>query len=213
MLEKLGTSQATTISRPNRPVVAEIDRLLKKNVSPIFAEIGVGVGATTLAVAKILDNVGEIHIFDFEQSVSELKSDLASLGFNNVVAYGNTEKYWDSYHWNFAKLLSDGANEIFDVIYIDGAHTYLHDALAFFMCDRLLKVGGAMIFDDWNWSFSQSRWMKGVRDNFMTEEQINNQQIGYLLNTLVKNHIGYEEALQNEVFRKIASTTKPTSVS
>lgn len=105
-------------------------------------------------------------------------------------------------------MLRDGVAERFDIIYIDGAHTYLHDALIFFMADRVLKVGGLMIFDDWNWKFAVSEYMKNVRHNYMTDEQINSQQIGYFIKTLVNNHIGYETLLDNEVYRKIASTTK-----
>lgn len=208
MLEKLGLPESRTISVPKPSVLDAMRFLVKNNPNPIFAEFGVGIGATTLEVAKIMNNAGEIHIFDFHESVQELKSDLHWRGFTNVHAHGNTAKYWDSYHWSLAAMLRDGVAEKFDIIYIDGAHTYLHDALIFFMADRVLKIGGLMIFDDWNWKFAVSEYMKNVRHNYMTDEQINSQQIGYFIKTLVNNHIGYETLLDNEVYRKIASTTK-----
>lgn len=209
MLERLGGADARTISTPKRSVLETLS-LIKQHVpEPVFAEFGVGVGATTLEVAKILNNDGELHIFDFDDSVHELHRDLFELGYTNVVPHGNTEKYWDSYHWNVAQMLRAGDHERFDLIYIDGAHTYLHDALLFFMADRLLKVRGFLIFDDWNWSYSISQYMKDVRHNYMTEDQIESNQIGFLLETLVETHLAYETVRPKEVYRKLLSTSRP----
>ncbi|WP_339756941.1 class I SAM-dependent methyltransferase [uncultured Hoeflea sp.] len=208
MLEKLNTPQAITVSRPKQTVVNLASELCAWQEHPVLAEIGVGFGATTLEVAKAFDNRGEIHLFDFVESANELKSDLANLGYCNIHAHGNTQKYWDSYHWSLAALLKQGVSERFDIMYIDGAHTYLHDALAFFMCDRLIKVGGVIVFDDWNWKFEQSAYMKRTRHEYMTPEQESSCQVGYVIDTLVKNHIGYEEIEENVVYKKIQSTTK-----
>ena len=38
---------------------------------------------------------------------------------------------------------------IFDYVFIDGAHTWMLDALAFLLVDRLLRVGGYVDFDDY----------------------------------------------------------------
>jgi predicted O-methyltransferase YrrM len=208
MLEKIGSPEAPTLSAPHRSVLDAIRFIKANNADPMFAEFGVGVGATTLEVAKILDNHGEIHIFDFHESVQELRYDLHVRGFTNVHPHGNTNKHWDSYHWSVSKLLEEGKTEQFDLIYIDGAHTYLHDALIFFMADRILKVNGIMIFDDWSWSFSSSQWMKDIRHQFMTDEQINARQIGMFIRDLVDTHVGYEALLPNEVYRKVASTQR-----
>lgn len=209
MLEKIGRPETSTLSAPQQSVVDAISYIKAQNPAPVFAEFGIGIGATTLEVAKILNNSGEIHIFDFHEGVQELRYDLHTRGFTNVFPHGNTGKYWDSYHWSISKLLQAGQEERFDLIYIDGAHTYLHDALAFFMTDRLLKVGGIMIFDDWNWRYADSQYMKDIRHLYMTDEQINSNQIGMFIRELVETHIGYETLLANEVYRKLASTTKP----
>jgi predicted O-methyltransferase YrrM len=210
MLEKIGRPEAATLSIPMQSVVDAISYIKANQHAPVFAEFGVGIGATTLEVAKILNNSGEIHVFDFHENVQELRNDLYTRGFTNVFPHGNTSKYWDSYHWNVSKLLQAGQDERFDLIYIDGAHTYLHDALAFFMCDRLLKVGGIMIFDDWNWRYADSQYMKDIRHLYMTDEQISANQIGMFIRELVETHIGYETLLANEVYRKVASSTKST---
>ncbi len=207
MLEKINTDGHRTISRPDHDVLKAVDSLLKATPAPRIAEIGVGIGATTLPMCELLKGRGEIHIFDFEESVTELANDLADRGFGNVVPHGNTSRYWDSYHWSMHKLMLDpGYVGTFDLVYIDGAHTYLHDALAFFMCDRLLKVGGKMLFDDYSWRFADSRWLRRGRSEYMTEEQEQAMQIKAFIDDLVKTHIGYECYLENKGFTKVMST-------
>ena len=54
-----------------------------------------------------------------------------------------------------ARMLARGRREHFDLIYVDGSHQapdVLLDALLWF---QLLKVGGLLIFDDYNWSLSE----------------------------------------------------------
>jgi len=205
MLEKIGTEGYQTLSRANRYVLQVANQMA--NDRPLgfrFAELGVGVGATTIEVARILSGRGEIHLFDFQESVDELKADLQKQNYLNVIVHGNTDKYWDSYNWVLGKLIeqSDGKT-LFDLVYIDGAHTFVHDALAFFLCDRLLSPGGVMVFDDYDWSFSISTYMQGRRQNYMTDEQIETKQIKMFIDTLVKTHPGYEEIVENNVYRKI----------
>ena len=204
MLEKIGTPGYENISRPAQDVV-NLVKEIKSQHPPIVAEIGIGVGATTLAIAEALENSGHLYIFDFEKSVSEIKSDLAARGFENVTSFGNTTRHWDSYHWNIAELIKNEDIE-FDLIFLDGAHTYLHDALAFFQCDRLLRLGGYIVFDDYGWSYSTSAHMKNKRLEYMTEEQVDSKQIAFFIDTLVRNHVGYEEVWPNRIFRKIAVT-------
>jgi predicted O-methyltransferase YrrM len=212
MLEKIGTPEAPTLSVPHRSVLEAARFIKSNNPAPMVAEFGVGVGATTLELAKILNNSGEIHIFDFHASVQELRFDLFVKGFSNIHPHGNTDKHWDSYHWSVSKMIEEGATEQFDLIYIDGAHTYLHDALIFFMADRILKVNGIMIFDDWSWSFSSSQWMKDIRHQYMTDEQIASKQIGRFIRDLVDTHVGYEALAPNEVYRKVRSTHRPAAL-
>lgn len=211
MLEKISTPGYKTISKADEDVLFHVNRITNTSQPndryPIVGEIGVGIGATTLPMAEILSNYGLIHIFDFETSVRELQADLKQRGFKNIVPHGNTDRYWDSYHWSLAEMIRNPVNnQIFDLIYIDGAHTYLHDALAFFQCDRLLKVGGLMIFDDYNWRYADSNYMKKNRLLYMTQQQVDAFQINMFIEDLVSAHIGYETVKKNKVFRKTLTT-------
>ncbi|MEY9723481.1 putative O-methyltransferase YrrM [Sinorhizobium fredii] len=209
MLEKIGAEGYHTISRPDTEVVSVLKNIMASVENPRVGEFGVGIGATTLPMARLLDGKGEIHVFDFHASVEELVADLKNAGYRNIVPHGNTNRYWDSYHWSLAMMLKEPANlESFDLIYIDGAHTYLHDALAFFMCDRLLKVGGHIYFDDYVWRYADSRYMKDVRNQYMTKEQEEAYQIKMFIDDLVQTHAGYECVLENNGFKKILTTQK-----
>jgi predicted O-methyltransferase YrrM len=212
MLELIGTEEWRTVSKPSEVVLRWLDKKIDLFESVRVAEIGVGIGATTLELARKMKNSGELCVFDYADRANELLQDLKELGFNNVTAYTNSEKHWDSYHWSLSKMIREHQQETFDLIYIDGAHTYLHDALAFFLCDRLLKVGGVMIFDDWYWAYANSKWMADVRDDFMTEEQAKSLQIKMLIEDLIRPHVGYREVERLEVFQKIASTTRAADV-
>ena len=81
MIENLGAPGFETISAPNPNAAAVIQALLSSgDAAPMVAEIGVGIGATTLAMATMLDNRGELHLYDFQDKVAELTADLANLG-------------------------------------------------------------------------------------------------------------------------------------
>jgi len=178
MIEMIGTSGYETISAPNQNSTAVIQALLASgNAAPMIAEIGIGIGATTVAMATLLANRGELHLYNFREKVAELTADLANLGYTTIKGFGNTGRHWDSYNWTLGRMILGGREAVYDYIYIDGAHTFAVDGLAFVLCDRLLKPGGYLEFDDYNWSFAASCWMHENRDQFMTDEQISTPQV------------------------------------
>jgi len=204
MLEKINAPGFETLSKADEVVCENVAALLERGVSdPVVAEIGVGVGATTRELAAILDNRGALHLYDFETKLAELLADLEQLGYTNVVAFGNSTKYWDSYNWSLLRQIEATPEPIYDYVYLDGAHIFQHDALAFFLCDRLLKVGGCIDFDDYFWSVARSKWMSDRRHEYMTNEQIEAQQIKLVVDNLVGPHPRYEEVTAHKVFRKV----------
>ena len=61
-----------------------------------------------------------------------------------------------SYTWYLQRVLRqqlrDGRIEpVFDFVFLDGAHTWDADGLAFLLVDRLLKPGGWILLDDLAW--------------------------------------------------------------
>jgi SAM-dependent methyltransferase len=57
-----------------------------------------------------------------------------------------------TYAWTLFEMLQK--NEQFDVIYVDGHHTFYIDLPAILLADKLLKPGGYLLLDDIGWSLS-----------------------------------------------------------
>jgi hypothetical protein len=65
--------------------------------------------------------------------------------------------------WSLGKLALDrkqktGRFDLFDLVYLDGAHTLMCDAAACAILKLLLKPNGYILFDDMNWTFSRSKY-------------------------------------------------------
>ncbi len=113
----------------------------------------------------------------------------------------------DSYNWSLMRMLeqSDG-RPVFDYVFVDGAHTWAHDALAFLLVDRLLVPGGYVDFDDYRWSLRNSPSMNPQAfpdvEVLYSEEQIDSRQVALVVDLLVRPDSHYEELVENKVFRK-----------
>ncbi len=113
----------------------------------------------------------------------------------------------DSYNWSLMRLLIANPLPIYDYVYLDGAHTWDIDGLAFFLLDRLLKAGGYMDFDDYGWSMATSPTQNPVANprnlDLFTEEQIRASHTTLIVELLVKRDARYREVVGNKIFRKI----------
>jgi predicted O-methyltransferase YrrM len=172
----------------------------------IYAEIGVYEGDTTLRVAEHLAGRGEIHLFDFEDRVAPVAKRLRKAGHRNVIEHPNSRLLLDSYNWSLMQLLTDHDGPVFDYVFIDGAHTWGLDALAFLLADRLLHPGGYVDFDDYGWSLRHSPSMNP--DAFpevvelYTSEQIDEPQVALVVDLLVRRDSRYTEVVPNKIFQK-----------
>ena len=178
-------------------------RLLK------FAEFGVWKGATTGQLARFLDNKGELHLFDYDDTVGELKEKLEQAAFTNVTAWGNSYRYLDLYNWNLRQILENHPHLRFDYIFLDGAHTWAVDALSFLLCDLLLRVGGYFHFDNYGWRLRGSSLdpkRVPATAELYTDAQIDDFQVRAIVDLLVRRSGRYREVVRNCLFQKIAGT-------
>ena len=172
-----------------------------------IAEIGIWKGGTSFQLAKFLDGKGELHLFDYQDIVDETAKNLNDVGFSNIVSWGSSYKYLDSYNWTLMKLMERSTEPIFDFIYMDGAHTWAIDALTFFLCDKLLKPGGYLDFDDYHWTLRNSSLdpLKIPETALLyTDEQIDSKQVKLIVDLLVKRNDGYKQVIENRIYQKIA---------
>lgn len=186
MLELLDDPKQKAISVASSDVVYVLQNLLQKNKSTVVAEIGVGIGATSVEIAKWLSDTGEFHIYDFEDRVVSLKADLENLGYKNLFSHGNTRKKFDGYYWELAKtaikIIEQKKLGMFDFVYLDGAHSFYQDAPAACALKHLVKPGGYLLFDDYKWSFNTSPSMNPevfpeIKE-WYTDEQLETPHIG-----------------------------------
>jgi predicted O-methyltransferase YrrM len=171
-----------------------------------YAEIGVYKGFTATRIAEVLGGEGEIHLFDFEDTVDGVARALRAAGHENVVVHPNSRRLLDSYNWSLMRVLEEHGGPVFDYVFLDGAHTWAHDALAFLLVDRLLVPGGYVDFDDYTWTLRGSPSMNpdvfpDVRELY-SDEQIAARQVAQVVDLLVRPDPRYEEIVADKVFRK-----------
>lgn len=176
-----------------------------------YAELGVYLGDTAEQIADHLAGDGEIHLFDYEDRVDVVAERLRAAGHHNVVAHPNTWRTLDSYNWSLMSVLRQGGAPPFDYVFIDGAHTWAFDALAFLLVDRLLAPGGYVDFDDYHWTLARSPSMRPEAfpptRRLYTDEQIREPQVALVVDLLVRPDGRYEEVVENKIFRKRAEGT------
>ena len=202
--EKVRYPRFTAVGSANEVTVSCIRDFKCNSV----AEIGIYEGYTSVEIAKHLNRIGELHLFDFEDKVSRVRQKIEAAGFSNVKTFGSSYK--------IASLLQLASREagqqdtnspIYDYVFIDGAHTFAIDALTFFLSDRLLKIGGYLDFDDYEWTLAGSSSLRPevfpLTRKLYTREQINCRQVKMIVDALVRKSGRYKEVLSGKVFQKL----------
>jgi predicted O-methyltransferase YrrM len=200
MLERLSDPKFDAISRPCPQAIELTSQVLSTKHMPVIAEIGIGIGATSFALCKLLDHRGEVWFFDFEDRVAELADDLKAAGFHNIRTFGNTRKTFDSYGWTLAVLRrqtqAQHPDGLFDFIYLDGAHVCHHDAFATSCAKRLLKPGGYLLMDDYDWTIAKSPTMSPLVNptvcRHYTEAQIELSHVEMICSILLDSDPQFE---------------------
>ncbi len=195
------------------PQAKEITNIILENQFSNILELGFLHGVSTCYMAGALDELGRgsittidlKYVSNCEPNIDAL---LNSLGLSHIVTvfYEPT-----SYIWRLMKMLEEDSSPRFDFCYIDGAHDWFTDALAFFLVDRLLKTGGLIIFDDLDWTYEKSPSLKNtdkVRD-MPLDERIT-PQVRKIYELLVKTNSSYGNFVEKDgraYARKISTET------
>lgn len=195
---------AVAVSGPNMRTI----EFVRGTRAERIAEIGIYRGHTSLEFARYLDGKGELHLFDFEDVATRVRDELAAAGYGNVKAFGSSYLYLDSYNWSLAKILERNTEPIYDYVFLDGAHTWAVDALTVFLADKLLKVGGHIDFDDYDWTLQESPSLNPrvfpLTARMYTPEQIAAPQVRMIIELIVRRDPRYVERVPNKIFEKLA---------
>lgn len=183
-----------------------LESAYRKDQTFTYAEFGIYKGDTARNICERFPGA-VLHLFDFHESISKAATKLGQYP-NKIYYYGNSQKYHDSYNWNLMRMIQKAAGaQVFDYCFLDGAHTFSVDALNYFLCDILLKPGGYLDFDDYDWRLRGSSLdpakIPSIAEQY-TDEQIDEYQVKIIVDDLVRRSGRYEEVVRNKIFRKRA---------
>ncbi len=154
-------------------------------------ELGFRHGVSTCYIAAALASRGGGRVVTIDRTPTAAFSPgvedfLERLGLRDLVHvfYEHT-----TYNWRLRDFLRLEPRPVFDLVFLDGAHTWEPDALAFLLAERLLRPGGWFVFDDVDWSMANSvalRDSPAVQDLPADERQL--APIREIIELLVRSH-------------------------
>jgi predicted O-methyltransferase YrrM len=172
--------------------------ILKGGVRDVL-ELGFAHGSSTCFMAAALDERGsgrittmdKVEARNREPSLVDL---IGRMELRDLVEPIYSEV---TYTWELMRMIErntvDGVcRPAFDFCYIDGAHTWETDGLAFFLVDKLLRPGGWVLFDDLHWSYASDPdlldkpWIRPLPEDMKATAQV-----GKVFGLLVAQHPGY----------------------
>jgi predicted O-methyltransferase YrrM len=123
-------------------------------------ELGFAHGVSTVYLAGALEANGAGHLTSVDLEAARERDpsaaatvERAGLGRRVTLVYEPV-----SYNWYLHRLIREqtrapGVCEpCFDFCFVDGAHRWIDDGLAFFLVDKVLRPGGWLLFDDLSWT-------------------------------------------------------------
>ena len=189
----------------------EVDRHLERNERNLralltaqpglrFLEIGIGPTPNIDRLRLLLAHGVHYTGVDFapvcEFHANEIRR--GGLQSDAIELVGNTT---GTYAWTLFRMLEEDRR--FEVIYLDGHHTFYVDIPAVFLGDRLLEAGGLFLLDDIRWSlgafqltlmryFSVWRFYHAIYDfSAYTSEQRSLPHVGLMAQRVLVEELGY----------------------
>ncbi len=154
-------------------------------------ELGFAHGVSTSYMAAALGRTSGGSIVTIDRERARQREPNIETLLDRIGESDRVTTYYEptSYNWRLMKFLEQEPQPQFDLCYLDGAHNWLVDGLAFFLIHRLLKPGGWIIFDDLNWSYAKSPALKNTPfvKNMPAEER-ETHQVRKIYELLVKTH-------------------------
>ena len=125
--------------------------LIAGNESKSFLEVGMGPYPNLERMRLVLEKNISYSGCDFEDVCKMQKEHLsaAKLWTPNIHLIPNKV---GTYSWSLFEMMKKG--DQFDLIYIDGHHTFYVDLPAFLIAHHLLKLGGCLLVDDIDWTIT-----------------------------------------------------------
>ncbi len=159
-----------------------------------------GVGTCYLANAVQGSDGGHVVAIDLEAArkrTPNIETTMRRAGLDPA----GVEIYFEplSYNWRLMAFLEEGRAGSFDFVYLDGAHAWEPDGLAFFLSARLLRPGGWILFDDLNWTMDHSPALQAAGGlEGLPEEVRQTPQVRKIWELLVKTHQDFDRLIEQD---------------
>jgi predicted O-methyltransferase YrrM len=155
-------------------------------------ELGFAHGVSTVYIATALEGNGAGRLTSVDNLSARERDPSAQELLRRAGVEHRVELVYEpsGYNWFLRRMLrereADGSIEpLYDFCFLDGAHTWVDDGLAFLLVDRLLRPGGWILFDDLAWKLDE-RW------GDVPDEERRVPQVREVFELLVATHPGYD---------------------
>jgi predicted O-methyltransferase YrrM len=181
------------------------DLVLQRRPRKIL-ELGFAHGVSSCYFAAAAQELGNCTItaVDLEQSRNvepSIETLVRRLGLEQLVT---VQREQSSYTWFLKKEIAaqtsnQGCAPKYDLVFIDGPKDWTNDGCAFFLADKLLLPGGAILFDDYAWSYRGDEAARGKTHTHgyvfasMSEAEYAEPQIKAVFELLVMQHPNYSD--------------------
>jgi predicted O-methyltransferase YrrM len=197
--------------------------LIVKNRLTNILELGIAHGTATCYMAAALEELGGgcITSVDLLAVANEFKpSAEEQLRHTGLERFARVHRMQSGYTWFLHDEIrrhtrDDKCEAVYDLCIIDGPKNWTIDGCAFFLVDKLLRLDGWLIFDDYLWTYGSCPRdaTDGISHRSMSEEERRTPQIREVFDLLVKQHPNYSQFEVSgdgnwALARKIASDTK-----
>lgn len=172
-------------------------------------ELGFAHGVSACILAAALDELPNPSIIDTVDILPAKAWQDKLVSIDQLSSQMDLEKYIrihreeKSHTWWLKKEIEESKQnkewEPYDFIFIDGAHNWTIDSSAFFLCEKLLRTGGWILFDDLIYTYSHiiekdgRSETAGVSHYDMSLDEKNEPPVGLIFELLVKDHERFGE--------------------
>jgi predicted O-methyltransferase YrrM len=162
-------------------------------------ELGCAHGTSTAYLAAALEakGAGLVRTFDREDARDRDPNLFTVLQHVGVEHRVKPILSRSSYTWELMRLVEERTegevtHPLFDFCFLDGAHTWETDGLAFLLVDRLMKPDRWIVFDDVNWTLGSSPTLRDTsRVKALAPEERTTPHVRKIIDLLVRP-LGYE---------------------
>lgn len=166
-------------------------------------ELGFAHGASSGYIAAALDENGGGRLTSVDIEGSRNFTPTIEQTFENLglAALVDVHREVNSYNWFLKKAIEGQTRNgvctpCYDFVFIDGAKNWTIDGIAFFLADKLLRDGGWILFDDYDWRYADAHARgkdssDGVSSRSLSQDQIDEPNIAAIFELLVAQHPAY----------------------